>query len=58
MIQNGRTLVANDNMVLTNGSIFAYEVSLGDWDKPEHWREITEVEAAEIQKEQEALIYE
>ena len=49
-------LTATDGMVLTNGAVFGKEVYLGSSDKAENWHEITEEEAKEIQKEQEALI--
>lgn len=52
MIEKGRTLICEEGLVLTNGSIIVKEVSLGDWDKPENWWEITEAEAA-IQEEKE-----
>jgi hypothetical protein len=54
MIEKGRTLICEEGLVLTNGSIIVKEVSLGDWDKPENWWEITEAEAETIMAEKEA----
>lgn len=56
MIQKDRTLIADDGMVLTNGSIFAYEVSLGDWDRQENYWEVPEEWAAKIQAERDAEV--
>lgn len=55
-----RRHVAKDGMLFTNDTVFAKELWLGDWDSIESWNEITEEEAAAIQKEkeQEALNYE
>ena len=46
-------LTADEGMTLTNGTTFGKEVYLGSGDKPENWREITDEEAAAIQKEKE-----
>ena len=46
-------LTAAEGMTLTNGKTFGKEVYLGSADKPENWHEITEEEAAAIQKEKE-----
>lgn len=54
MIVKGRTLTASDGMVLTNGSGYFYEVSLGDWDRQENYWEIPE-EYAKVHEEQEEL---
>lgn len=56
MIKKGRTLICEEGLVLTNGSIFVKEVRLGDWDKPKNWNEITEAEAEKIQAEQDAEV--
>lgn len=37
-------LNANEGMILTNGEIYAKRIELGDWDKAENYREITEEE--------------
>lgn len=37
-------LNANEGMILTNGEIYAKIIELGDWDKAENYREITEEE--------------
>lgn len=46
-------LTAAEGMTLTNGEAFGKEVYLGTGDAPENWREITDEEAAAIQKEKE-----
>lgn len=42
-------LIADEGMMLTNGETFAKSVELGDWDKAENYREITEAEYNELQ---------
>ena len=42
-------LIADEGMMLTNGETFAKSVELGDWDKVENYREITEAEYNKIQ---------
>jgi hypothetical protein len=44
-------LIASDGMTLTNGEVFAKEIFLGSGDSAENWREITDAEAEELQKE-------
>ena len=44
-------LTASDGYVLTNGEAYSKEVYLGCNDKAENWREITEAEYEEIQKD-------
>ena len=44
-------LTASDGYVLTNGEAYSNEVYLGCNDKAENWREITEAEYEEIQKD-------
>ena len=44
-------LTASDGYVLTNGEAYSNEVYLGCNDKAENWREITEAEYNEIQKD-------
>lgn len=46
-------LTAAEGMTLTNGETFGKEVYLGSVDRPENWCEITDEEAAAIQKEKE-----
>ena len=43
-------LTAAEGMTLTNGETFGKEVYLGTGDAPENWSEITDEEAAAIQK--------
>lgn len=43
-------LTAAEGMTLTNGEAFGKTVYLGVNDKPENWHEITDAEAAELQK--------
>lgn len=38
------TLKASEGMLLTDGEIYAKLLVLGDWDKAENYREITEEE--------------
>jgi hypothetical protein len=38
------TLKASEGMLLTDGEIYAKVLVLGDWDKAENYREITEEE--------------
>ena len=35
------TILANENMILTNGNTYAKKVALGKYDAPENWHEIT-----------------
>ena len=42
-------LIADEGMMLTDGETFAKSVELGDWDKVENYREITEAEYNKIQ---------
>ena len=44
-------LTAADGMTLTNGEAFGKEIYLGCNDKAENWREITDSEAEQLQKE-------
>ena len=44
MTINGNIVTADEGKVLTNGSVYASSVRLGDWDKPENWNEITREE--------------
>lgn len=34
------TITAKENMILTNGEVYAQSVRLGDWDSPDNWEEI------------------
>lgn len=49
-----RKLVASDGMTLTDGETLAKEVYLGKYDNSTNWYEITDAEAEEKLKEQEA----
>jgi hypothetical protein len=44
-------LIASEGMILTNGETYGTEVYLGSGDSPDNWREITDEEYNEIQKE-------
>ena len=46
-------LTASEGMTLTNGEVFGKEVYLGSNDNPDNWYEITDAEAAELQKVEE-----
>lgn len=47
-------LIADEGMMLTNGETFAKSVELGDWDKVDNYREITEAEYNELQAKHDA----
>ena len=49
-------LTAAEGKTLTNGETFGKEVYLGTGDAPDNWTEITDAQAAEIQKEREEQI--
>lgn len=34
------TIEAKENMILTNGEVYAYSVKLGNWDSKDNWREV------------------
>jgi len=36
-----KILTASDGKMLTNGSVFATTIVLGDWDKAENYREVS-----------------
>ncbi len=36
-----RLIKASEGMMLTNGTVYALEVDLGDWDSADNWQEIT-----------------
>lgn len=46
-------LIAKDRMWFYNGETIAKEVHIGKYDSPENWRQITEEEKNEIEKESE-----
>lgn len=41
-------LIASEGMILTNGTTYAKEIALGDWDKAENYREIPTAEYEKI----------
>lgn len=45
------TIKANENMILTNGTVYASEIRLGDWDSKDNYYEITIEEYQEKMKE-------
>ena len=49
-----RKLTAAEGHTLYDGETLSKEIYLGSLDSPENWREITDAEAEEIRKEQEA----
>ena len=49
-------LIADEGMMLTNGETYAKSVELGDWDKVENYREITEVEYNAVLEKDESNI--
>lgn len=50
---NGNIIEAEDDKVLTNGTVYGNKVRLGDWDKAENWREILKAEYEAILAQQE-----
>lgn len=38
---NERFLTASEGKMLTNGTVYASSVRLGDWDSPDNWHEVT-----------------
>ena len=55
MIINDNVLKADEGMTLTNGEAFGKTIYLGINDDQNNWREITDVEAEELQKVEEEL---
>ena len=55
MIINDNVLKADEGMTLTNGEAFGKTIYLGINDDKNNWREITDVEAEELQKVEEEL---
>ena len=47
-------LIADEGKMLTDGETYAKSVELGDWDKVENYREITEAEYNKIQAKHDA----
>ena len=45
-------LIASEGMTLTNGETYGKTVYLAQNDSAENWREITDAEAEELQKEE------
>lgn len=43
-------LTASEGMTLTNGVAFGKTIYLGDNDRTENWHEITDAQAAELQR--------
>lgn len=55
MIINDNVLKADEGMTLTNGEAFGKTIYLGINDDKSNWREITDIEAEELQKVEEEL---
>lgn len=55
MIINDNVLKADEGMTLTNGEAFGKTIYLGINDDKGNWREITDIEAEELQKVEEEL---
>lgn len=55
MIINDNVLKADEGMTLTNGEAFGKTIYLGINDNKNNWREITDIEAEELQKVEEEL---
>lgn len=49
-------LIADEGKMLTDGEIYAKSVELGDWDKAENYREITEAEYNAVLEKDESNI--
>ena len=39
-----RTITADEGYMLTNGTVYAKSVRLGDWDSADNWHEVTVAE--------------
>lgn len=50
MIINDNVLKADEGMTLTNGEAFGKTIYLGINDNKNNWKEITDIEAEELQK--------
>lgn len=46
-----RLIKASEGMMLTNGTVYALEVDLGEWDSADNWHKITFEEYNEIMTE-------
>ena len=55
MIINDDVLKADEGMTLTNGEAFGKTIYLGINDNKNNWKEITDIEAEELQKIEEEL---
>lgn len=55
MIINDNVLKADEGMTLTNGEAFGKTIYLGINDNKNNWKEITDIEAEELQKVEEEL---
>ena len=55
MIINDNVLKADEGMTLTNGEVFGKTIYLGINDNKNNWKEITDIEAEELQKVEEEL---
>ena len=55
MIINDNVLKADEGMTLTNGEAFGKTIYLGINDDKNNWKEITDIEAEELQKIEEEL---
>lgn len=55
MIINDNVLKADEGMTLTNGEAFGKTIYLGINDNKNNWKEITDIEAEELQKIEEEL---
>ena len=55
MIINDNVLKADEGMTLTNGEAFGKTIYLGIYDNKNNWKEITDIEAEELQKIEEEL---
>ena len=53
MIINDNVLKADEGMTLTNGEAFGKTIYLGINDNKNNWKEITDIEAEELQKVEE-----
>jgi hypothetical protein len=49
-------IVAEEGMMLTDGETYAQSIELGDWDKAENYREITEAEYNAVLEKDESNI--
>lgn len=56
MIVKERTIIADEGMILTNGTIYATKIRLGNWDSEDNYYEITKEEYDAILEAEDEII--